>query len=129
MEENNYSVDREREDGETLRVRLNTHVKQVLWKLCDVSGDTKSVVVRRLITGAKIHPRLTEEEKEGIKALIVIEKNLVNLNNAIDGLAKNMTEAERKKFILNGKTLTEWTNVISEAIDFYKELKGKMLGK
>ncbi len=129
MKEKSFSTDIENEGSDIFNVRLTPKTRQALWKLSEDSDESRANVVRKLIMGAQLHPRLTEEEKAGLKAVIFVEKNLVSLNNAINGLAKNMTETERKKFILNGKTLTEWTNVVSEAIVFYKEFKEKLLGK
>ncbi len=93
------------------------------------TGESPSYVVRQLIRGAKLCPRLSDKELDALDAMLRIDRNLVEFANALNGYAKNMTESARAKFILNGKTLEEWSKVVGEATEDIKKFKEKLKTK
>ncbi len=119
-------MEREERATEVIHIRLTASEKKIIDKKADETGVPVSAFCRKVLAGYEPKQRLSPEERKLADNIDTLTENVKKFNNALKGWTKNMTTEDRNKFILNGKTMGAWSEIVEEIYICVKELLEKL---
>ena len=119
-------MEKEEKATEVIHIRLTPNEKKVIDNKADKTGLTVSAFCRKVLAGYEPKQRLSPEERKLADNIDTLTENVKKFNNALKGWTKDMTKEDRDKFILNGRTLGAWSEVVEKIYYCEKELLQKL---
>lgn len=119
-------MEKEERATEVIHIRLTPSEKNMIDKKADETGIPVSAFCRKVLTGYEPKQRLSPEERKLGDNIDTLSESVKKFNNALKGWTKDMTIEDRNKFILNGKTLGAWSEIVEEIYKCEKELLEKL---
>lgn len=117
---------KEEKATEVIHIRLTPNEKKVIEDKVEKTGLTVSAFCRKILAGYEPKQRLSPEERKLADNIDTLTETVKKFNNALKGWTKDMTKEDRNKFILNGKTLGTWSEIVVEIYQCEKELLEKL---
>jgi len=106
--------------------RISDKEKEVIDSKVEGTGLSVAAYCRKAALEQELKQRLSPEERKLADNIDTLTENVKKFNNALKGWTKNMTTEDRNKFILNGKTMGAWSEIVEEIYKCEKELLEKL---
>ena len=106
--------------------RISEKEKNIIDKKVINTGLTVAAYCRKAALCKEIKQRLSPEERKLADNIDILTENVKKFNNALKGWTKNMSPDEKAKFILNGKMLGAWSEVVEEIYKCEREMLDRL---
>jgi len=106
---------------EVLSLRLTPSDYDEIKLKAKSAGLSCSEYLRRLSRGCEIRARLTPEQLEMAEKVKELTLNVKRFNSVLREFTKDMNEQQRYSFLINGKTIGKWSEIIEECMKFEQE--------
>ena len=106
---------------EVVSVRLTPSDYEEIKLKAKSAGLSCSEYLRCLSRGCEIRARLTPEQLEMAEKVKELTLNVKRFNSALREFTKGMSEQQRYSFLINGKTIGKWSEIIEECLKFEQE--------
>ena len=106
---------------EVLSLRLTPSDYDEIKLKAKSAGLSCSEYLRCLSRGCEIRARLTLEQLEMAEKVKELTLNVKRFNSVLREFTKDMNEQQRYSFLINGKTIGKWSEIIEECMKFEQE--------
>lgn len=106
---------------EVVSVRLTPSDYEEIKLKAKSAGLSCSEYLRGLSRGCEIRARLTPEQLEIAEKVKELTLNVKRFNSALREFTKGMSEQQRYSFLINGKTIAKWSEIIEECLKFEQD--------
>ena len=115
--------------SKVINVRLTPKEKKDIAEKCKITGLSTSEYIRKVVRGE--HPRaaMTKEEMDFYGYLSEIVTFVRKFGYALKEVTKDMTKEQRDSYILDMKTVTEWSKVVYDIDNFWKDFNKRITNK
>lgn len=109
--------------SKVIHLRVSPLEYEILLEKSTACGLTPSAYIRQSSLGYNPKATFSEDELSFINMLHESLINVKKFNNAFREVTKDMTKEDRDKYVLDGKTITEWGKRIESVLTFFDEYK------
>ena len=104
-------------------LRVSTAEYDVLVEKSKACGLSVSAYIRQASLGYTPKAAFSPDELSFMNMLHESLINIKNFNNAFREFTKDMTKEDRDRYVLDGKTISEWGKRIDSVLVFFEEYK------